>query len=157
MTIEYILLAIIIILLLVLTIKAFAKNNNADDFNNLNTKLDSIANNNIIKFDAIAAETKRIEESVKKEISLNRIETNNQSLRARQELAASLQSFEEKLNHLTETIDKKLTAFSESNNNNATASTHRNKRSTQHFQERPCAKHRRIQQHTKRQFLCAAE
>ncbi len=79
-----------------------------------------IATNNV-KQNAIAAETKRIEESVKKEISLNRIETNNQSLRARQELAASLQSFEEKLNHLTETIDKKLTAFSESNNNNATA------------------------------------
>ena len=79
-------------------------------------------NNNMIKLDTIAAETKRIEESVKKEISLNRIETNNQSLRARQELAASLQSFEEKLNHLTETIDKKLSAFSESNNNNATAS-----------------------------------
>ena len=97
-------------------------NANADDFLSINTKLDGIANNNIIKFDTVTNETKRIEESVKKEISLNRIETNNQSLRARQELAASLQSFEEKLNHLTETIDKKLTAFSESNNNNATSS-----------------------------------
>ncbi len=124
MTTLYILLAITIILLIILLIKAFAKNNNAnaEDILTINTKLDAIANNNIIKFDTIAAETKRIEESVKKEISLNRIETNNQSLRARQELAASLQSFEEKLNHLTETIDKKLTAFSESNNNNATAS-----------------------------------
>src|SRR6201989_1183842 len=115
MTTLYVLLAITIILLIILLIKAFAKNNNDEKLDTINTKLDVIANNNIIKFDAIAAETKRIEESVKKEISLNRIETNNQSLRARQELAASLQSFEEKLNHLTETIDKKLTAFSESN------------------------------------------
>ena len=124
MTTLYILLSIIIVILIIILIKAFAKNNNAnaEDIISINIKLDAIANNNIIKFDALSSETKRIEESVKKEISLNRIETNNQSLRARQELAASLQSFEEKLNHLTETIDKKLSAFSESNNNNALAS-----------------------------------
>ncbi len=122
MTIEIILLIIVAVLVLILVIKSFAKNNNDEKLDSINTKLDAIANNNMIKFDAINNETKRIEESVKKEISLNRIETNNQSLRARQELAASLQSFEEKLNHLTETIDKKLSAFSESNNNNATAS-----------------------------------
>lgn len=122
MTIEIILLVIVAVLVLILAIKSFTKNNNDEKLDSINTKLDAIANNNMIKFDAINSETKRIEESVKKEISLNRIETNNQSLRARQELAASLQSFEEKLNHLTETIDKKLSAFSESNNNNATAS-----------------------------------
>ncbi|HVX28584.1 MAG TPA: DNA recombination protein RmuC [Parafilimonas sp.] len=122
MTIEIILLIIVAVLVLILVIKSFAKNNNDEKLDNINTKLDAIGNNNMIKFDLINNETKRIEESVKKEISLNRIETNNQSLRARQELAASLQSFEEKLNHLTETIDKKLSAFSESNNNNALAS-----------------------------------
>jgi len=122
MTLIYVLLSITIILLIIVLIKSFTKNNNDEELKNINTKLDAIANNNIIKFDATNNEVKRIEESVKKEISLNRIETNNQSLRARQELAASLQSFEEKLNHLTETIDKKLTAFSESNNTNALAS-----------------------------------
>lgn len=122
MSLIYILLAITIILLIIVLIKSFTKNNNDEKLDSINTKLDAIANNNIIKFDVVSNEIKRIEESVKKEISLNRIETNNQSLRARQELAASLQSFEEKLNHLTETIDKKLSAFSDSNNNNALAS-----------------------------------
>ena len=114
MTIELILLIIVALLVLIMIIKSFTSNAN-DAINNIA----SIQNE---KLNTIAAETKRIEESVKKEISLNRIETNNQSLRARQELAASLQSFEEKLNHLTETIDKKLSAFSESNNHNALAS-----------------------------------
>ena len=115
MTLIYILLAITIVLLIILTIKTFVKNDN-------DAKLDVFINTSNEKLNSITAETKRIEESVKKEISLNRIETNNQSLRARQELAASLQSFEEKLNHLTSTIDHKLTAFSDSNNNNATSS-----------------------------------
>ncbi len=114
MTTLYILLAITIVLLIILTIKSFTSS--------ANDAINTIASIQNEKLNTIAAETKRIEESVKKEISLNRIETNNQALRARQELAASLQSFEEKLNHLTETIDKKLTAFSESNNNNALAS-----------------------------------
>ncbi len=114
MIITYILLSLIIIFLVTLLLKAFTKNDDA--------KFDAFITTTNEKLNTLAAETKRIEESVKKEISLNRIETNNQSLRARQELAASLQSFEEKLNHLTETIDKKLTAFSESNNNNALAS-----------------------------------
>ncbi len=96
--------------MLILIVKSFTSNAN-DAIKNItsiqNEKLNSLSN-----------DIQRIEESVKKEISLNRIETNNQSLRARQELAASLQSFEEKLNHLTNTIDKKLTAFSDSNNNN---------------------------------------
>lgn len=124
MTLTYILLTLTIILIIVLLIKAFANNNNAkaEDISNINTKLDVMANNLALKQDTLAAETKRIEESVRKEIYLNRTESNNQSLRARQELAASLQSFAEKLNHLTETIDKKLSAFSESNNTNALAS-----------------------------------
>ena len=114
MTTLYILFAITIILLIILLIKSFTVN--------ANDAINTIASTQNEKLNAIINETKRIEESVKKEISLNRIETNNQSLRARQELAASLQSFEDKLNHLTNTIDHKLTAFSESNNNNATAS-----------------------------------
>lgn len=114
MTTLYILLTITIILLIIVLIKSFTSN--ASDATN---NIASIQNE---KLNALSNETKRIEESVRKEIYLNRTESNNQSLRARQELAASLQSFEEKLNHLTETIDKKLSAFSESNNINALAS-----------------------------------
>ncbi len=103
MTALYILFAIIIILLIIsLTLSFKLKPNNTD-----------------YKFDSLKTEIQRIEESVKKEIAFNRLETSNQSARARQELANSLQSFEEKLNHLTLTIDNKLTAFTESNNNNA--------------------------------------
>ena len=64
----------------------------------------------------------RIEQSVKTEIAANRREAFEQSALARKELQQSLQSFEEKLNHLTATIDHKLTAFSDSNNANALAS-----------------------------------
>ncbi len=102
MTIEYILLALITGLLLLILLKP--KDNAAH------------------KFDELKADINRIEASVKNEIAINRNETNNQSAQARKELAHSLQSFEEKLNHLTETIDKKLSAFSESNNTNALAS-----------------------------------
>lgn len=135
MTITYILLAITILLLIILTIKVFAKNNAAQQqsLESIESKLDALSISNVSKQDALQKDIQRIEqtlrtdlqhteETIRKEISFNRIETNNQSLRARQELAASLQSFEEKLNHLTATIDKKLTAFTESNNNNATAS-----------------------------------
>ncbi len=74
------------------------------------------------KFDAISKEVARIETSVKTEIAANRKETFEQSLLARSELSNSLESFEKKLQHLTQTIDYKLTAFSDSNNNNAAAS-----------------------------------
>jgi DNA recombination protein RmuC len=124
MTTLYILLSATLVLLIILLIKAFTSNNNAsaDAITNINTKLDAFITTNSEKLNNISNDIKRTEESVRKEISLNRIETNNQSSRGRQELAQSLQSFEEKLNHLTATIDKKLTAFSDSNNNNATAS-----------------------------------
>lgn len=102
MTIVYILLALIIGLLLLILLKP--KDNAAH------------------KFDELKADINRIETAVKNEIAANRKESFEQSAYARKELAASLQSFEEKLNHLTETIDKKLSAFSESNNNNALAS-----------------------------------
>lgn len=95
--ITYLLLAIIILLLIVLLIKPAAGK-------------------------TLNGEIQRIETSVKEEIRTNRNETINQSAQARKELQQSLQSFEEKLNHLTETIDKKLSAFSESNNSNALAS-----------------------------------
>jgi DNA recombination protein RmuC len=104
MMLTYILLAITIILLIIILIKLFTQKSNDH------------------KLDALSTEIKRIEESVRKEIFLNRTETSNQSVRARSELANSLESFEKKLQHLTETIDHKLTSFSESNNNNALAS-----------------------------------
>ena len=74
------------------------------------------------KFYPLQTGIQRIESSVKIEIATNRKETFEQSALARKELQQSLQSFEEKLNHLTNTIDLKLTSFSDSNNNNATAS-----------------------------------
>lgn len=132
MTISYILLATIIALLIIVLIKALANNNAAHQqtLEAIETRLNEIAIQQNAKQDALQKDLQRIEQSIRndlqqnqetirKEISFNRIETNNQSLRARQELATSLQSFEEKLNHLTQTIDAKLTAFSESNNNNA--------------------------------------
>lgn len=67
------------------------------------------------KLDALRTDLQRIETSVKTEIASNRKETFDHAALARRELASSLFSFEEKLNHLTNTIDHKLTAFSESN------------------------------------------
>lgn len=135
MTIEYMLFAAAIVLLIIIAVKIFSKNNNAlqEAIAATQAKLNEIAISNASKQEALQKDVQRIEqtlrsdlhntgETIRKEISFNRIETNNQSLRARQELATSLQSFEEKLNHLTNTIDHKLTAFSEGNNNNATAS-----------------------------------
>ena len=61
--------------------------------------------NNDHKFDAITTEIQRIENAVRTEIAANRKETFEQSAQARKELAQSLASFEEKLNHLTNTID----------------------------------------------------
>lgn len=71
------------------------------------------------KLDAVHSDVQRIESSVKTEIASNRKETFDNAALARKELASSLFSFEEKLNHLTNTIDHKLTAFSEANNSNA--------------------------------------
>ena len=93
MTPELILLFIITLLLIIAVIKLFTGNN-------------------------LQAEVQRIEQSVKTEIASNRKETFEQSALARNELRQSLQSFEEKLNHLTATIDHKLTAFSDSNTSN---------------------------------------
>lgn len=96
MTPELILLIIIAVLLVVILIKLFTGNN-------------------------LQSEVQRIEQSVRTEIAANRKESFEQSALARKELQQSLTSFEEKLNHLTSTIDAKLTAFTESNNNNALA------------------------------------
>ncbi len=95
----YILLAVTIILLIILTIKSFTKNNNEEELNNLTTKLEA----NTLKLETIINETHRIEESVKKEISFNRIETTNQSARARNELTLALTSFK---TDLAETIQQ---------------------------------------------------
>ncbi|HRH49913.1 MAG TPA: DNA recombination protein RmuC, partial [Panacibacter sp.] len=94
MTPELIILIIIALLVIIILIRSFKPNDN------------------LIK------EVQRIEQSVKTEIASNRKETFEQSALARNELRQSLQSFEEKLNHLTATIDHKLTAFSDSNTNN---------------------------------------
>lgn len=102
----YFILALIAVLLIINLIVSLKAANNKD-------------NTTAFKLDALQTEIKRIEESVKKEIAFNRIEASNQSARARGELAQSLQSFEEKLNHLTQTIDTKLSTFNEANINNA--------------------------------------
>ena len=94
MTPELIILIIIAVLVIIILIRSFKPNDN------------------LIK------EVQRIEQSVKTEIASNRKETFEQSSQARKELAQSLASFEEKLNHLTATIDHKLTAFSDSNTSN---------------------------------------
>jgi DNA recombination protein RmuC len=71
------------------------------------------------KIDAWYGEVQRVEHAVKTEIAANRKETFENAAIARRELANSLASFEEKLNHLTSTIDHKLTAFSDANTSNA--------------------------------------
>ena len=96
MTPELILLIIVTILLIIILIKQFSKNNLQDAINNIasvqNEKLNNISN-----------DVKRIEEAVKKEISFNRIESNNQSARARNELTLALSSFK---TDLAETIQQ---------------------------------------------------
>ncbi len=96
MTTLYILFAITIILLIILTIKSFTKNAN-------DAKLDAFINISNEKLNTISNDVKRIEESVKKEISFNRIETTNQSARARNELTLALSSFK---TDLAETIQQ---------------------------------------------------
>ena len=86
MTPELILLIIVTILLIIILIKQFSKNN-------LQDVLNSIASVQNEKLNNISNDVKRIEEAVKKEISFNRIESNNQSARARNELTLALSSF----------------------------------------------------------------
>ena len=76
----------------------------------------------IFKLESLRSEIQRIENAVKLEIGANRKETFDNAAMARKELADSLTSFEEKLNHLTTTIDNKLSAFGDANIVNATAS-----------------------------------
>ena len=90
MTIAYILFAIIITILFIVAIKAFTSNTN-------DAKFDAFITANNEKLNSIINDVKRIEESVRKEISLNRIETSNESKRARGELSESLQSFKHDL------------------------------------------------------------
>ena len=100
MTFLYISFGILILLLIINLILTFKTGNNKDT--GITYKLDSLT-----------TEIQRIESSMKTEIAANRKETFDNAALARKELSSSLSSFEEKLNHLTETIDKKLTAFSE--------------------------------------------
>ena len=90
MTILYILIAITIIVLIILVIRSFTSNTN-------DAKLDAFITASNEKLNSISNDVKRIEESVRKEISLNRIETSNESKRARSELSESLQSFKQDL------------------------------------------------------------
>ncbi|MDQ6815390.1 MAG: DNA recombination protein RmuC [Bacteroidota bacterium] len=106
MILLYIILAVIIILQIVhLGISLKSASN----------KESSITNT----LDSLRLEMQRIENAVKIEIASNRKETFDNGALARRELASSLSSFEEKLNHLTNTIDHKLTAFNEGNTNNS--------------------------------------
>ncbi|GEO10770.1 DNA recombination protein RmuC [Segetibacter aerophilus] len=102
----YVLLATIILLLIINLIVLSRSNNNKDT-------------GFIYKLDSLQLEMQRVEGSVKTEIASNRKETFDNAALARRELASSLISFEEKLSHLTNTIDHKLTAFNETNTNNA--------------------------------------
>ncbi|WP_018614304.1 DNA recombination protein RmuC [Segetibacter koreensis] len=102
MTIIYIALSIITILLVINLIISLNTNNSKE--NEIGYKLESLKN-----------EIQRIDLSVKAEIAGNRKEVFDNAALARKELASSLFSFEEKLNHMTSTIDYKLTAFKESN------------------------------------------
>ncbi|MCW3114004.1 MAG: rmuC [Segetibacter sp.] len=106
MIITHLLLAIITILLIITLIVSWKANNNKDS--GIGYKLDSLH-----------SDLQRIEISVKTEIASNRKETFEHAALARRELSSSLFSFEEKLNHLTSTIDHKLTAFSETNTTNS--------------------------------------
>jgi DNA recombination protein RmuC len=106
MIITHLLLAIITILLIITLIVSWKANNNKDS--GIGYKLDSLH-----------SDLQRIEISVKTEIASNRKETFEHAALARRELSSSLFSFEEKLNHLTNTIDHKLTAFSETNTTNS--------------------------------------
>jgi DNA recombination protein RmuC len=71
------------------------------------------------KLDALRGDMQRIESAVKTEIASNRKETFDNAAMARRELASSLFSFEEKLSHLTNTIDHKLSAFNDANTVNS--------------------------------------
>ena len=102
MALIYILLVIIIIILIIILINSFNKNNN-EQLKNFNTKLDAIATTNISKFDALQKDIQRIEESIRKELTLSRMETTNQSARARNELTLALSSFK---TDLAETIQQ---------------------------------------------------
>jgi DNA recombination protein RmuC len=104
--IVYVLLAVIVLLLIINIVLSYkATGNTTNDIS--------------YKLDALYIELNRIETTVKTEIAGNRKETFEQTAYARKELSSSLFSFEEKLNHLTNTIDHKLTAFSEANTKNA--------------------------------------
>lgn len=87
------------------------------------------------KLDAIQVEINRIESSVKSEIAANRKETFDSAASARKELASSLHSFEDKLNHLTTTIDHKLTAFNEANTLNSKETRNEVKQSLDAFKK----------------------
>jgi DNA recombination protein RmuC len=98
--------AIVILLLVVILIILLQANNN---------KNEALP----YKIDALHTDIQRVEAAVKSEMAANRKETFDNSALARRELASSLLSFEEKLQHLTSTIDLKLSAFSETNTGNA--------------------------------------
>ena len=106
MSVFYIACAIIILLLIIILIQVTKRRDNS---------ISEVT----YKLQALQIDVNRIEASVKTEMAANRKETFDHTALARRELASSLFSFEEKLQHLTNTIDHKLTAFSESNNSNA--------------------------------------
>lgn len=87
------------------------------------------------KLDAIQLEIQRIESSVKSEIIANRRETFDSAGAARKELASSLSSFEEKLNHLTDTIDHKLTASNDAYTTNSKETRIETKQSLDSFKK----------------------
>lgn len=108
LTVGLLLLIILLLFLVLIFINKLFKGNGNEAFTELKYKLENII-----------TEIDRIEASVKNEFTTNRRETNESAKLAREELAQSLQSFEQKLNTLITTVDNKLKKFNEANTNNS--------------------------------------
>lgn len=128
MTELYILSGIIILLLIIILIKLFTRNNKAlqQAIENLEAKLNETIMEQNARHEALQSNLQCIEatllaaaqhteqslhsdlqqgqEAIRKEILVNRLEINNQVLRSRQDIKQSIQSVEAKLdNHLQNT------------------------------------------------------
>lgn len=104
------LLSLILLLLVVIIVLQIKVANSASNSNGVEIKY---------KLDTLGAEVSRVEASVKNEIATNRVEGNEVSRQAREELSRSLKSFEDKLNGLTLSLEGKLTAFGEASTLNS--------------------------------------
>lgn len=86
---------------------------------NSNVRTDNSSEEMRIKINSLSGEISRIESSVKNEFSTNRLENNDSFKNTRQELTASLRSFEENLNRMTLAIEAQLKEFTNSSTVNS--------------------------------------